>query len=174
MTEHAADPETVSSDGRSDASFEAYASVERVRLVRLAWAMSGDLGVAEDTAHDVLVEVFARWSSIDDPVAYSRRALVNRFRSRWRRAARERDATARLAGRARPPVLLPEPSAEVWRAVRNLPLRQRAALVLTVVEDRSADDVATVLGCGSETARTHVRRAKAALALDLAHLQEDT
>lgn len=168
------DPEPAPNDGRSDASFEAYASVERVRLVRIGWALTGDLGAAEDIAHDVLVEVFARWSSIDDPGAYARRALVNRFRSRWRRAERERRATSRLAGRASPPVLLPEPSAEVWRAVRRLPHRQRAAIVLTVVEDRSVEDVADLLGCAPETARTHVRRAKSALAADLARMEDDT
>lgn len=173
MTEHAAEPESPARPGRDDAAFEAYAGADRLRLVRLGWAMCGDLGVAEDVAHDVLVELFARWPSIDDPTAYARRALVNRFRSRWRRTASERKATERLAARASTPVLLPEPSAEVWRAVRNLPLRQRAAVVLTIVEDRRIDDVAEILGCGPETARTHVRRAKSALAADLAHLEDD-
>jgi RNA polymerase sigma factor (sigma-70 family) len=156
----------------SGVAFESFAAVERVRLVRLAWALVGDVDVAEDVAQDVLVEVFARWSSIVDPSAYARRALVNRLRSRWRRSARERGATARLAGRPHLPVLMPEPSAEVWRAVRRLPDRQRAALVLSVVEDRSLEDVAGILGCGVETARTHVRRARAGLASELELLEE--
>lgn len=167
--EHVSDTDA---EGSSDASFESFASAERVRLVRLGWAMVGDIDVAEDATQDVLVEVFARWSSITDPSAYSRRALVNRLRSRWRRSGRERRATARLAGRAHPQVLMPEPSAEVWRAVRRLPERQRAALVLTVVEDRPAEEVAGILGCGTETARTHVRRAKAALANDLERIED--
>ena len=45
------------------------------------------------------------------------------------------------------------PDEELWAAVRELPPKQRAAVVLRFVNDFSHRDVARVLGCSEEAAR---------------------
>ena len=73
--------------------------------------------------------------------------------------------------RARRPVPmaeLPERSApapadgdpELWRAVRELPRLQRAAVVHRYVLDRSYRDVAEALGCSEEAARASAHEAR--------------
>ena len=52
----------------------------------------------------------------------------------------------------------------MWRAIRSLPRRQAQVIALVYLEDRSLAQAAAILGCGEETAKTHLRRAKASLA----------
>src|SRR3954453_20637941 len=49
--------------------------------------------------------------------------------------------------------LADEPDEELWSAVRSLPPKQRAAVVLRFVNDFSHREVATVLDCSEEAAR---------------------
>ena len=46
-----------------------------------------------------------------------------------------------------------EPDAELWAAVRELPPKQRAAVVLRFVNDFSHREIATVLDCSEAAAR---------------------
>ena len=143
---------------------EQFVVEERRHLVRFAWALSGDLATAEDVVQDVLIELARRWSGIADPRSYARRAIVNRVRSRWRSRGREAAALERVATVVQRDPAEPEDSGHVWAAVRSLPWRQRVAVVLAVVEDRTLLEVGVVLGCAEATARTHLRRGRARLA----------
>ena len=49
--------------------------------------------------------------------------------------------------------LADEPDEELWSAVRSLPPKQRAAVVLRFVNDFSHRDVAAVLDCSEDAAR---------------------
>jgi RNA polymerase sigma-70 factor (ECF subfamily) len=55
-------------------------------------------------------------------------------------------------------------SDEWWAAVRALPDRQRAVVVLHYVEDRSVLDVAEVLGIAEGTVKATLSRARRTLA----------
>jgi RNA polymerase sigma-70 factor (ECF subfamily) len=48
--------------------------------------------------------------------------------------------------------------------VRRLPPQQAKALLLRYVDDRTVAETATVLGCTEGTVRTHLHRARQALA----------
>ena len=60
--------------------------------------------------------------------------------------------------------MLSDGSEEVWTAVRKLPKRQAQVLALAFLEDMSVAQIVTVLVCGEETVRTHLRRGRTALA----------
>jgi RNA polymerase sigma-70 factor (ECF subfamily) len=62
------------------------------------------------------------------------------------------------------PAALPEPAHEFWAAVRSLSPAQAQVVALHYVEDRSIDDIATVLGIAPGTVKTHLSRARHALA----------
>ena len=84
-----------------------------------------------------------------------------------RRRVSEAKALTRLGARRVLPDELPPDSAGFWRAVRRLPRRQAQAVALHYLEDRSLLDVAKVLGCAEGTVKTHLHRARLALADDL-------
>ena len=138
-------------------------------LRRLAYARTGSWAAAEDVVLDVLVDAHRRWGVLqdyDEPMAWARRAVLNRAASWHRRRGRERRALGRLAGRAAPalvgePVLADE---ALWSAIRSLTDRQSEVVLLLWFEDLPAREVAGILGCGEDTVRTHWRRARAQLA----------
>ena len=51
----------------------------------------------------------------------------------------------------------------VWAVCRELPPRQRAAVVLRFYEDLEYAEIGELLGCSEATVRSHVHRALTAL-----------
>jgi RNA polymerase sigma-70 factor (sigma-E family) len=145
------------------------------RLVRTAYAVSGDLGVAEDAVQTALAKAYRSWrrvSRADSPEAYVRRMAVNEVLNHHRTAAARRESTRpdlpETASSTDDPQLTRD---EVWRAVLTLPPRQRAVLVLRYYEDLSEHEIAEVLGCRPGTVKS---QASAALASLRARLDADS
>lgn len=149
--------------------FDGFFAVEYPRLVRSLVALTGRRAVAEEIAQEALFEAYRRWREVqllDRPGLWVRRVAVNRAISTHRRLAAEAAALFRIGSWPSADGSDPVPDPEVWEAVRSLPRRQAAALVLPV-EGHTAAEIGEVLGCGAETARTHLRRARAALSVKL-------
>lgn len=144
-------------------SFDDFYVREFRAMVAVAAAASGSHLLAEDLAQEAMTRVYKRWDRIsryDKPGAYARRVTINLAISR-----RRRDEVA--ASRARAAVSLPpppEPHDEVWKALATLPGKQRAALALHYLEDRSVTEIASILSCAPATARVHLHRARRAMA----------
>jgi RNA polymerase sigma-70 factor (sigma-E family) len=146
------------------------------RLVRTAYAVCGDLGVAEDAVQTALAKAYRSWrriSRLDSPEAYVRKMAVNEVLSN-RRTAHVRREVVRAQ--------LPDSSSpreddgavardELWQAVSSLPPRQRAVLVLRYYEDLSEQQIADTLGCRPGTVKS---QASAALATLRARLGDHT
>jgi len=145
------------------------------RLVRTAYAVSGDLGVAEDAVQTAFAKAYRSWRRIarlEAPEAYLRRMVVNEVLNNRRLARHRHEVTS-----AEPPEgVAPgtaEPTAghtEMWSALSTLPPRQRAVLVLRYYEDLSEQQIADVLGCRPGTVKSQASAALATLRsrLDLA------
>ena len=137
------------------------------RAVSLATLVGGDADSAEDIAHEAFIRTAGRLAGLRDPSAfeaYLRRTVVNLCRARARRASIERRYLRWLAVRD----IDPEPSrAEdqdvLWRAIRDLPHRQRTALVLRYYEDLSEEQTADALRCSPRAVNALVSRAMATL-----------
>jgi RNA polymerase sigma-70 factor (ECF subfamily) len=147
--------------------FEAFYRREYPRLVALAYALSGRRAAAEDLAQDAFLTAHQRWGRIgayEHPEAYVRRVVANAAVSAGRRLAAEGRALRRLAVRSRSEVDdLEPPDAEFWRAVRSLSPRQAQTLALYYLEDRTAEEIAAILGCSVATVSVHLRRGRVAL-----------
>jgi RNA polymerase sigma-70 factor (ECF subfamily) len=134
-------------------------------LVTLAAAIAG-AGRAEEVAQEALLRASREWSRIerfDKPGAWVRRVAINLATSDRRRRSSESRALARVAGRRQ----LDAPPPEVdgfWALVRQLPDRQRAAVALHYLEDRSIAEMAVILDCAEGTAKAHLHKARATLA----------
>ncbi|WP_214326457.1 SigE family RNA polymerase sigma factor [Nonomuraea sediminis] len=131
-------------------------------LIRLAYVLTGDQHAAEDLLQSALAKTADHWRGIrGDPEAYVRRVMyheqVGRWRSpRWGRErvtdappdATESDRTARVDERI-----------TLEQALRRLPARKRAVLVLRYFEDLPESEVARIMGCSIGTVRSQTHRA---------------
>jgi len=134
---------------------------EYPQIVRLAMALVGRRDVAEEIAQESFVALYRRWDSVcryDSPAGWLRRITTNRCVSTLRRRAVEARVLITLGTRLRAEVDGPEIS-EFWSLIRSLPPRQAQVVALTFVDDKSAAEAASILGCSEETVRTHLRRA---------------
>jgi RNA polymerase sigma-70 factor (sigma-E family) len=128
-------------------------------LLRTAYLLTGDRGHAEDVVQTALLQVARKWRRIrGEPTPYARRAVVNLAKNHWRdrfRRPPESGATAEF-GYAPPDadILLQQ---VVLPAVMDLPVRQRAVLVLRYFEDLSVEQTAAALDCsiGTVKSQTH-------------------
>jgi RNA polymerase sigma-70 factor (sigma-E family) len=149
-----------------DADFAEFVDGSLPALLRFGYVLTGSAQEAEDLVQDALAKSLRRWRQVraDNPVAYTRRIMINTHLARWRRwGARVRlggvpEAAANDSGLAR---------GEDWDALRRalavLPARQRAVLVLRYLEDLPDPAIAELLGCSPGTVRSHASRGLAAL-----------
>ena len=78
-------------------AFWEFVASRRQHLVRTAYLLSGDHGLAEDFVQDALIRAHRYWRRIeraDQPEVYVRRIIVNLANSWWRRALRHRTHVA--------------------------------------------------------------------------------
>jgi RNA polymerase sigma-70 factor (sigma-E family) len=155
------------SDAERDREVSALFDRHYKPMCRLAYLILGDSAVAEEIVMEALLKTFSGWGRIRDPErgeAYLRRAVINLCRSRIRRKVLE--ARTRAAGKL-PPVWNDderETNRVVWDAVRSLPERQRACVVLRYYEDLSETQIADALGCSTGTVKSQLAKARATLA----------
>ncbi|PZG15865.1 SigE family RNA polymerase sigma factor [Micromonospora craterilacus] len=147
------------------AEFDEFVRTRSVALLRVAYLLTGDRHAAEDLLQEVLEQLYLRWRRVrSSPEAYARRALVNRSINRWRRRARRPEQALgdhdRVARDHADDVALRQ---AVVAALRDLPVRQRAAVVLRYLEDLPTADVAAALGCSEGTVKSHTSRGLARL-----------
>src|SRR4051812_40285588 len=113
-----------------EAAFSAFLSARSAGLLRPAYLLTNDEGLAEDLVQTAMTKTWFAWGRLDDdPVRYVRRVLVTTSVSWWRRHWRGEVATAVL-----PEVVgtVDDRSAtqDLWTALRHLSVRQRAVVVL--------------------------------------------
>jgi len=144
-----------------------WAEARVARLHRIAFLLCGDWHVAEDLVQEALCQAALRWRRIErlgNPDAYVRRILINQVNTRWRRRSSHERVTD----------VLPESAVgdgaaeraerdELLVALRGLPPKQRAAVVLRHFEQLSAAETAEVLGCSVGTVKSQTSRALNAL-----------
>jgi RNA polymerase sigma-70 factor (sigma-E family) len=152
-----------------DVAFRAFVDARSPSLLRTAYLLTHDRGLAEDLVQTALTKTWFAWDRLnDDPVLYVRRVMVTTSVSWWRR---------RWTGEV-PTEALPEPQAragldaaagqDLWTALGRLPSRQRAVIVLRYYEDLSEEDTAGLLGCSIGTVKSQSSKALAKLRQDTA------
>jgi len=145
-------------------------------LVRLAALLVRDTPTAEEVVQDSFVAMHGGWRRLRDTekaLAYLRQAVVNRSRS----VLRHRTVVDKNLQKAPPDM----PSAEhgalvllersaVVAALRDLPDRQREAIVLRYYADLSEAEIATAMGISRGAVKSHTARGMTALRTALEQL----
>ncbi len=150
-----------------EAAVTALFDQHHTQLVRLAVLLGAD--DAEDVVAEAFCELYRRWPRLRDPQAapaYLRSVVCNLVRMRLRHLQvvrrHHRDHLAD-AGSAEQEVVLREDHREVVRALRELPERQRQALVLRYWLDLREAEVAAAMGISPGAVKAHTSRGMAAL-----------
>ncbi|WP_166389040.1 SigE family RNA polymerase sigma factor [Catellatospora methionotrophica] len=139
-----------------DDDFEAFVQQRYTALLRTAYLLCGSRDRAEDLLQNALAAALPKWRRMDHPEAYLRRIMINQLANVWRRPIRE-IVTAVLPDRpGHDPAI--EDRDELWSALRRLPVRMRAVLVLRYWEDRSEQETAQILGVSVGTVKSHASR----------------
>lgn len=151
-----------------DRDFTEFVLYRSSALLRTSYLLcGGDRGAAEDLLQDVLERVYPRWRKISEsPERYLRASLANAATNRWRHRAR-RVTEAPLDHAASAGVAGPEQGVlardELVRALRQLPPRMRAVLVLRFFEDMTEAETAAALRCSTGTVKSQTSRGLAKL-----------
>ena len=120
-------------------------------LTGYAYLLCGDVGDAEDLVQDALVKTFSRRRAgleLGSAEAYVRRAILTTYVDGWRRRGRWSERLHLVATRDSsdgPEVTVPT-QVDVVAALRTLPRRQRACVVLRFYEDLTVAEIAEQLG----------------------------
>lgn len=136
----------------------------RTRVRNFALRLTGDVHLADDVAQETVTRVLAEDAPTDLPYLF--RVALNLVRSEARRT-RRRASTGepeRVADpRAPEPVerlVAEEERTRLWRALGDLPERERIALVLRFGEGMSCADVARALGTNPNAVSCLLHRGK--------------
>jgi len=157
---------------RTAEAFDEFFRHSHGAVVGLALAMVGDVESARDLAQEAMLRALRDWrrvSRLERPDMWVRRVTVNLAIDARRRRAREIREVQRRSRVDEAAVA--EPAVEhspLWHAVRDLPDRQRAAIVLRYVDDLSVPEIALVLDVAEGTIKASLSQARASLARRLA------
>jgi RNA polymerase sigma-70 factor, ECF subfamily len=131
-----------------DVSFDDFYSATARRIVRHAYALTGNLADAQDIAQEAFARAWQRWDSVracESPEARVRRVTINLATNRYRRERVARAAARDLLARDVPEI---SPDAVALVAgLRTLPERQRVVLVLHYLADLPVSQIADELRC---------------------------
>lgn len=149
--------------------FREFVAARSAALLRTAYFLTGDAHRAQDLLQTALLACARRWGRIRDreqPEAYVRRAL-HRHQVNWWRARARRPETL-VASTPERAVGHDHATDTVVRhglieALRTLPPRQRAVVVLRYYEDRPEAEVARLLDISLGTVRSQAAKALAKL-----------
>lgn len=147
-----------------DAEFDEIYRAHRDSLFRLGVLICGDPARSEDAVADAFVRVLPRWrgGGVELPGPYLRRAVVNGLIGGYRRLAREERHVERRWGDGRADQghdATVSDHESIRGALLQLPVAQRAVLVLRYYADLSEADTAQVLGISVGTVKSRASRA---------------
>lgn len=143
-----------------ESDFEHFVRSVQGELTHFGLLLAGNPHDADDLVQSSLEKVGIRWARVRNlaqPLAYTKKTMVNMHVSRWRRVRREwLTAHDHESVAAATQILDEQP---LWVALGELPPRQRAVLVLRYYLDLSESEIAEVLGCRPGTVKSQASRA---------------
>jgi RNA polymerase sigma-70 factor (sigma-E family) len=150
----------------SDEEFEAYVQTRLPGWRRIAYLMAGDWDRGDDVVQRMLTDLYRTWRRtrhVENLDAFVRTILTRRLlderRLRWARVR----LASEIPDRAAPPRGSAEERVDLIAALRRIPPRQRAVIVLRYFHDLGVEETAQVLGCAPGTVKSQTSRAIAAL-----------
>ncbi|KUM81633.1 SigE family RNA polymerase sigma factor [Streptomyces griseorubiginosus] len=156
--------------------FREFVAARSRSLLHTAYLLTGDWEQGRDLLQTALASTARRWSKLRDweqPEIYVRRALyhaqVDRFRLlSWGRETVTDAVPDRPAAQGANLADSVVQRQDIMSALRRLPKRQRAVIVLRYFEDRPDGEIAAILGVAPGTVRSQTHKALTTLRTALA------
>ena len=153
------------------AEFREFVAARSPALQRAAYLMVGEVSLAEDLVQEALTKTYVAWPRLRDKAnaeAYTRKAITTTAISWFRRKGWRNERPTGSVGADSVPGLddhadTVTQSAWLWEALLDLPVRQRAAVVLRYYEDLTEAQTADAMGCAVGTVKSQVSAALAKL-----------
>ncbi len=145
---------------KADEAVDALYRSHGLRVIRLAFLMTGSAAVAEEIAQEGFIRLLRAWTRLDTPEAaysYVRTTVVNLSRSFLRRSRLELRHRLMVAHHAFDVDL--GDRVDMLNALSALPVRQRACIVLRYYEDLTEVDTAHLLGVTVGTVKSQTFKA---------------
>ncbi|MFD4713572.1 SigE family RNA polymerase sigma factor [Streptomyces sp. NPDC058430] len=150
-----------------ESAFREFAEARTGHLFRSACLLtSGDTHFAEDLVQETLGRMYVVWgrsSRVGNPAAYAQTVLIRAFLAHQRRRSAQERPSGELPETS---VIAPGDASlriTLLDALRQLPPKDRAVIVLRYWEDRSVMETAEILNVSSAAVRTRSTRALARL-----------
>lgn len=160
---------------RDSSGFDAFYAASSRRIAGQVYAMTGDLGDAEEAVQEAFARAWQRWehvSGCDDAEAWVRTVAWRIAISRWRKAVNRARAYRRHGAQPNTPAHSPDRVALV-NALRRIPAEQRRAIVLHHLAGFSVEEVAREVRAPVSTVKSRLARGRRALAGHLSELADE-
>jgi RNA polymerase sigma-70 factor (sigma-E family) len=150
---------------RLDKEFAEYFSARFDKARRIAYAMCGDWVEAEELAQHGFVRLYSHWPRVaaTNPDAYLRTVLTRLFLDTRRRGRKREQLVAEPPDQFMDPDYSADDRQTLVAALQHVPPRQRAVLVLRIIQDLSVEQVAETLRCSPGTVKSQTARGLQAL-----------
>jgi RNA polymerase sigma-70 factor (sigma-E family) len=155
-------------EATAEREFREYVAGRQASLFKLALLLTGHQQQAEDLLQSVLIKLAQHWQRVrqaEHVDAYVRQVMYHEQATWWRRRKPRERTVDHPPDRAAPGDLASSVTLRLrlGQALRELPTRQRAAVVLRYYEDLPEREVAAIMGCSVGTVRSHNSRGLAKL-----------
>ncbi len=127
--------------------YREFATARATQLFRIAFLICGNWHEAEDLTQTTLAKLFVSWGRVrrhDSIEAYARRVMMNAYLSQ-RRLKRSQEMPFAVVETGSAPSVDADLRMTLVAALRQLPPRSRAVVVLRYLEDHSIESVAEQL-----------------------------
>ncbi|MFS4091503.1 SigE family RNA polymerase sigma factor [Streptomyces sp. AF1A] len=151
--------------------FREFVAARSRSLLHTAYLLTGDWEQGRDLLQTALASTARRWSRLrerEQPDLYVRRALYHAQVDRFRLLSRRRETLTHTvpdqpSGQVADWADTVVQRQDIMAALRRLPKRQRAVIVLRYFEDRPDHEIAAILGVAQGTVRSQTHKALASL-----------
>ena len=146
------------------------------KILRMAYLISGSHADSEDIVQETFVLCWMNRKKIKEPERFSSWLYRTLTREAWRicRKSRREQPLEEVYGEEEPQVssVLDEVLAhyrddELYRAIRNLPVKQRTVVVFYYFNQMSTREIAGIMGCLEGTVKSRLYTARANLKQEL-------
>ncbi len=146
-------------------SFEDFYAVHWSQIYRTLSVVLRNPDLAREATDEAMVRAYQRWGTVRryrNPAGWVYRVGLNWARSRLRKIGREQQGVPEVSHQPADP---PDPAIE--RALAQLPLMQREAVVLRYLFDLSVPQIAAMVDVPEGTIKSRLHRALARLRKEL-------
>ncbi|MEV4311392.1 SigE family RNA polymerase sigma factor [Actinocrispum sp. NPDC049592] len=150
---------------RYDDEFAEFFAARFDRTRRMAYALCANWSEAEELAQNGFVRLYSHWPRVvhQNPEAYLRTTVIRLFLDGRRRQRKREHLVAEPPDTPLHHDQAYDDRQPLIAAMQQLPPRQRAVLVLRIVQDMSVEQVAEAMRCAPGTVKSQMARGLATL-----------